>query len=243
MLGKFVNDCEDSLTAAVITHLLHLPSEVFWQILRKACCTNSLPERAGEPQDLEFWPRWDGEDTGNAHSVIPDAFVSFAAFDLIIEAKRWDYPMQDPGQWKRELVAYANVYGEDRRLVHMLALGGLIAEQDETVTHEWSSSSVEGGDEVSKPGSIVCVVHMCKWASLLDQCQRMRQELKRLQYPSSQTFATKRTLDDIIDLFGRHGYSTGRWFRDFEFDQYRLSPSTEAQCDLFRKFSNQLSNR
>jgi hypothetical protein len=53
MLGKHLNHCEDSLTAAVFTHLLHLPTEVFWKILRNACYTRKLPEFPGEPWNIE----------------------------------------------------------------------------------------------------------------------------------------------------------------------------------------------
>src|SRR5712671_1413367 len=104
MLEKFIdNPCEDSLTAAVFSHLLHLPSEVFWQILRNACHTTALPQYAGEPRSVEFWPKWNADGTHNSSYVEPDVFIRFASFDLIIEAKREDEYQQHRGQWENEV--------------------------------------------------------------------------------------------------------------------------------------------
>src|ERR1035438_1525802 len=102
MLGKYINIREDSLTASVFTHLLHLPTEVFWRILRNACYTSRLPEYPGEPISVEFLPNWDSKGTDNTHCVIPDLFMRFANLHLIIESKRWDVNMQDRGQWTKE---------------------------------------------------------------------------------------------------------------------------------------------
>ncbi|MFA6290075.1 MAG: hypothetical protein WC661_22035 [Opitutaceae bacterium] len=99
LMGKHINHCEDSLTAAVFTHLLHLPVELFWRILRDACYTCRLPENSGEVLDAAFWPAWDAAGTNNSARVIPDLFLRFTEFDLIIEAKRWDDSMQDKHQW------------------------------------------------------------------------------------------------------------------------------------------------
>ena len=218
MLGKFINHCEDSLTAAVFTHLLHLPSELFWQILRNACYSHSLPEHAGEPLSVEFRPSWNGDGTGNASRVIPDLFICFWAFDLIVEAKRWDNEKQDPGQWKNEVTAYGNEYGDEKQ-VRMLAIGGIRGSSDEHV-----------------PGAIRCPVHMCKWKRLLDECMRLQTELKGLKYPSSQTHACVRTLGDLIHLFACHGFSTGQWLADLDFDRCRLSSSTMSCLDLFPRY-------
>ena len=51
MLGKHLNHCEDSLTAAVFSHLLHLPCEEWWPILRKSCFTKTLPEHPSPPRE------------------------------------------------------------------------------------------------------------------------------------------------------------------------------------------------
>src|SRR6266568_1660228 len=100
MLGKFIYICENSQTAAVFTDLLHLPAEDFWRILCNACYTKLLPQYAGEPRLVEFWPKWNPNKTQNENYVEPDVFIRFSSFDLIIEAKREDERQQCRGQWE-----------------------------------------------------------------------------------------------------------------------------------------------
>jgi hypothetical protein len=226
MLGKFINHCEDSLTAAVFTHLLHLPTEVFWRILRNACYTDRLPEYPGEPLSVEFWPNWDPKGTDNTNRVIPDLFIRFANFHLIIEGTRWDQFQQSSGQWQKEVTAYANQYAAEAVPVGMIALGGI-----------WDTKD----DEVILT-AITCPVHMCKWERVLEECHQMKKELERLKYPSSHTHACVRTLTDMINLFGWHGYSTGLWFADFNFESNLLSPSIDSYRQCFRKTSLQFQS-
>ena len=101
MLEKFIKKpCEDSLTASVFSHLLHLPIEDFWRILQNACFSDRFPDNPGEPICIHAWPQWNASGTCNSERVIPDLVIGFCAFDLIIEAKRWDVAMQDRGQWE-----------------------------------------------------------------------------------------------------------------------------------------------
>ena len=236
MLGKHLNLCEDSHTASVFTHLLHLPAESFWAILRRASFTERLPRDSGELLSVHPWPRWKAEGIKDKTTVIPDLFIRFADFDLIIEAKRGDRDQQKPEQWRHEFVAYLNEYSDDEKPVKMIALGGLLGTEDRCVTRH----SVEPtAAELQKGPS--CPVYMCRWQSLLQQCQRMRHELQRLEYPTSQTAAAVRILTDLVDLFAYHGYSTGLWFADVEFALYRLSPSINAYLHLFAARSRQLT--
>ena len=237
MLGKFINHCEDSLSASVFSHLLHLPAEVFWALLRKACYSNDLPESAGEPLVVEMWPKWNATETGNSKYVEPDVFIRFADFDLIIEAKRWDDGQQDPAQWKRELVAYANEYGEVPMPVRMIALGGIHHEHDEVLRIKRPILK----DGVLQP-DIICSVHMCRWRGILYQSKRMLKELEKLEYPTSQTAATRRVLEDLIDLFAWHSYSTRPWFADADFVPFALSAETERHQRLFQKISATFAN-
>jgi hypothetical protein len=219
VLGRHLNPCEDSLTAAVFSHLLHLPADLFWQILRGACyATDQLPVLVGEPE-VHSWPKWNARGTDNSSYVEPDLFLRFPAFDLIIEAKRWDDRMQSREQWRAELTAYCNEYGSDRKEVRMIALGGIHAEQSDIIESTWT---FEGG---RKPDRVACPVIMCRWQSILNQCRRRRREMGLLSFPTSQSAAELRILDDIVDLFSCHGFSTGRWFEDFTFERYRLAPS------------------
>jgi hypothetical protein len=204
MLEEFIsNPCENSLTASVFSHLLHLPVEIFWQILRNACYSHDLPDNPGEPQIIP-WPMWDGTNTRNSQWVIPDFFMRCADFDLIIEAKRWDHvSMQNQDQWMDQLIAWHNKYKGEKRKVILLALGGIHLEKDEKLTH----------------GSFVCTVHMCRWSTLLLECQRKKRKLEEENKinPCSQTVANVRILNDLIALFALHGYPALQWFDDFDF--------------------------
>lgn len=240
MLGKHINHCEDSLTASVFTHLLHLPIELFWRILRDACYTDRLPHHSGDIQDTVFWPSWDSTGTNNSNRVVPDLFLRFADFDLIIEAKRWDDGMQNAHQWRQELIAYANEYGDEARPVKMIALGGLLSTNDDKIVHSWSAPNSDSRDSASSIRSITCPVHMCRWRGLLDQCKKMQRDLDRLSFQSSQTAAHARILAHTIDLFGCHGFSTGQWFDDFELSSCRLSSSVIRHLDFFNRRSQDL---
>ena len=207
MLSRFIdNPREDSLTAAVFSHLLHLPIELFWQVLRNACGSEHLPAYPGELIELSAWPSWCAKDTRNSSRVIPDLFLRFAELDLIVEAKRWDAPMQNPEQWRKEVQAYANEYAESRRPmnVRLLALGfpRTVAAPDVVI---------EARPE--KPG-IRCPVICCQWAGLLDQCKRLERELSEASFVTAQGRAAQRILGDVIDLFGGHGFQTGLWFSE-----------------------------
>lgn len=235
MLGKHLNHCEDSLTASVFTHLLHLPAEVFWTILRNACYSHDLPAHAGEPQLLEFQPKWNSSGAGNKKYVEPDVFLRFRDFDLIIEAKRGENSWQDPAQWQRELIGYTNVYGEEKRQVRMIALGGILQEWDDMLSHSWHPSLE------SEPHQFACPVHMCRWEGIVYQCSRMLGELQRLNYPNSQTFAMLRILEDMIRLFACHNIFTRQWFADFSFDRHILSSNIDLHLQLFQTLGQQFS--
>lgn len=228
MLGKFINVCEDSLTAAIFTHLLHLPSEVFWQILRNACHTTSLPEDAGEPRSVEFWPKWNPNKTKNASYVEPDVFIRFDSFDVIIEAKREDEGQQYRQQWENEVTAYDNEYGHENVPVRMIALGGIWDTKDDEVPVRMS----------------VCPVHMCRWSSVLLECQRLREQLVETNKdsPSSRTSADLRILNDLIALFAAHEYMTFRWFVDFDFARNLLDASADSDQQYFRNTSLQFQS-
>src|ERR1039458_6857618 len=233
MLAKVRDNArEDSLTAAVFSHLLHLPCEVFWQIRSQACYTKSLPENPGEPQIIHPWPKWnpDGTETNNTY-VEPDVFICFASFDLIIEAKRGDNDMQDPKQWKRELIAYTNEYGKDKREVRMLALGGIHSEKE--------------NDEKLPPfKSFDCTVHKCRWSTVLLECQRLKikYDEKNKTNPTSRASADVRILDDLIALFATHGFVVLRWFADFNFKLNLLEASANSDQQYFQNISLQFQS-
>lgn len=225
MIARFLQTKEDSLTASVFGHLLHLPIETFWQILKAACYGDELPGHCGEPALIAPWPKWSAEGTDNSRYIEPDLFLRFQDFDLIIEAKRWDEGMQSHRQWRQELIAYENEYGGDGKQVHFLALGGLLKPTAEMFKY---SLSVSQATVEAK----TCLIHKAKWSRLLLQCQRMHSELDRQSYVSSQSQASKRLLANLIDLFAAHGFSTGRWYADFDFSRNRPAYSQTGQSLL-----------
>jgi hypothetical protein len=224
MLEKFIdNACEDSLTAAVFSHLLHLPCEVFWKILRQACYTKSLPENPGKLLLFHAWPKWNPDGTGNNNYVEPDVFMRFDSFDLIIEAKRGDNDMQNPRQWQRELIAYTNEYGKEKQKASMIALGGINSENDEKLTYQ----------------SFECIVHKCRWNTLLLECQRLKREYeeKHKSNPKSRASADVRILDDLIAFFATHGFVALRWFAGFDFKPSLLDASVDSDQQYFQNIS------
>lgn len=215
MLGKFISPCEDSRTESVFGHLLHLPTEVFWQILRKACYTNALPLYPGELRtEPVFRPSWSADGTINTDRVIPDLFLRFNNLDLIIEAKREDNRAQNRDQWENEVTAYVNEYGAQSIPVRLIALGGIWEPVDDLMTVKAPNSDRSDFRPAGGQSEIRCPVHMCRWSGLLDQCQRMHQDLGRLKYKSSQVLAHQRILSDLINLFACYGFQTGKWFSD-----------------------------
>ena len=116
---------EDTITSTIIGTLLHLPDQLFWEILREACFNNqNLPQNIGNLTEYEFWPKWISHGTTNTNYVEPDVFLRFQELDLIIEAKRFDDGGQYQGEWERELIAYENEYGVTDKPVLLVAIGG-----------------------------------------------------------------------------------------------------------------------
>lgn len=232
MLSRFIAPKEDTLTASVFGHLLHLPIDVFWELLCDSCDGHQLPTSCGEPLGITPWPKWSAEGTGNASYVEPDLFFRFEKFDLIVEAKRWDSGMQNHDQWRSQLIAYHNHHHEDQKPLHYLALGGL-----------WSHFRENFEYEIELDGELIektCSVHKGRWLKILTQCQRLLRHLRGSPLPSSQDLANQRLLLDLIELFAVHGFSTGRWFEDFEFLRNRPAHRQDTSA-LFTKLRSTYS--
>lgn len=235
MLHKFIDRArEDSLTAAIFSHLLHLPCEDFWSILREACGSKNFPGNPGEPLLVHPWPSWGAAGTYNEHRVVPDLVIEFAGFDLIIEAK-YGGGRQYRGQWRNELIAYTNEYGSRRREVRMLALGGVPSREDDLVEQLWRSN------EASKPQEhqFRCPVFMCEWEAVLLECRRMHERLEKVTERSSQSSAHLRILQDLIGFFSHHGYAPIWWFQDFDFTPHLLDVHAESDQQFFRDCNKQ----
>jgi len=242
MIFNFIDRTrEDSLTASVLSNLLHLPFEVYWRMLRNACHTGGLPDNPGEPEVIEFWPHWNASRTTNERYVEPDVFLRFRNFDLIIEAKRWDYNQQDFRQWERELGAYATEYNRERKEVRLLALGGIHGQDDAEVTFTWTPDPGDGTLDDDRI-EVACPVHMCQWSRILHQCKVMERELQKSPYPTSQDRAHLRILADLIRFFAVHGFQVGTWYEDTLDHRARFSENTLVSHAPFHLIHNQLIN-
>lgn len=133
---------EDVKTSSIIGSLLHLPTSVFWEILRNAsekkdAKGNTLPLLSYEEDivDYEFWPCW-----RLYNKVEPDVFIRFNSFDLIVELKVHDYNEQESSQWRREFAAYHRRYADEGKPVYLIAISGKTNECMENVFQcSWQS--------------------------------------------------------------------------------------------------------
>ena len=168
---------EDEKTSSIIGSMLHLPTDLFWEIiLRSASPTDEqsdpLPAvgATGEILDYEFWPYWMVKD-----KVEPDVFISFEKFDIIIELKVHDYNKQKSWQWKREFEAYRKRYPEENKPVYLVAISG---KTEEKLDH----------------------VYQCSWQSLLESTIDVNKSY-RSNNPSSNII---RVFEDILLAFTLH---------------------------------------
>ncbi|MFI5140284.1 MAG: hypothetical protein ACHQIM_20865, partial [Sphingobacteriales bacterium] len=100
---------EDSLTSTIFGLLFYLPSELCWKIIRESCYEFLIPFPS-KVTVKEYWPSWNSVNTNNTNYIEPDLFIRTPEFDLIIEAKRYDYGQQYRAQWEGEIRAYFNEY-------------------------------------------------------------------------------------------------------------------------------------
>ncbi|KAA6434850.1 hypothetical protein FOE74_09820 [Rufibacter glacialis] len=189
--------CEDSLTASIFDLLKYLPAELFWNILKKSLYQDKLPDHSGEILELLFWERWSPKHTNNIRFVEPDIFIRYRAFDIIIEAKRYDEFQQNDNQLITQIASYYNEFGEEGKNVYYIQLGGL---------HH--KDNVE--DKKYKDKLII----ICKtdWSRILNQVSKERRAIDHIEITSITPY--KRILDDIIRGFELHQYFKKTWLEN-----------------------------
>jgi hypothetical protein len=199
---QFFKASEDSLTSFVFERLFYLPGELFWSILTQSCFENSLPEVLGNPSEYEFWPHWDAVETANKNYVEPDVFIRFHKYDLIVEAKRWNREMQSVNQWKSQIQAYRNEYGDEKQLLY-IALGGI---------HTIKAEIIEGVEIVKS-----------QWKRILEQVIYQHDKFSHKNEPSDFDHSTLTILSDLIIIFRIHGFATGLWFNTLPVQKYSIT--------------------
>ena len=198
---------EDPKTSSVFETMLMLPDELFWSVLRTACFDNeNLPLVAGQIEDYHFWPHWDASDTSNSILVEPDLFIRFQAFDLIIEAKFSDNSGQYSQQWKNEITAYSNEYGNEKP-VYFIAVGGNAEKATEII-------ALSDGVAVNK----------CTWLSVLIQVSKMRDEYEAPPMIPNILSSVLRILNLTELAFNINGVYNIHWFDGIKTAKPLISP-------------------
>ena len=191
--------CEDSLTASVFDGLKYLPTEIFYSILKKALYQDKLPKFSGELIKIIFWDKWDAKDTSNSNFVEPDLLLQFEDFDVIVEAKRFDYFQQSKQQMENEIRAYYNVF-DGNKILYFVQLGGLHSKNDEDDFY-FNNYKIE--------------ILKTDWTRLLHEVVTQRTILQNI--PFSQTLAYCRILDDVRKAFEMHNFYEMKWMKDIAF--------------------------
>lgn len=188
------NSCEDSLTSTVFDFLKYLPTTIFWDLLKKSLYHQKLPKYSGEINSIEYWPSWSAENTENSKRVVPDVFISFDEFDVLIEAKRYNVGGQLKNQFENEFKSYQNEYGDKNKMLYFIKLGGLNNRNDE-----------------KSPYSKVVI---CKtdWTKLLNEVVLLRAELERGNSILNQNYI--RLINDCIKGFALHHFYKIEWLKD-----------------------------
>ncbi len=187
--------CEDSLSSTVFDLLKYLPSDVFWNILKKSLYHQKLPETCGEIIEFSFWTKWSVDETQqNERYIEPDIFIRFIDFDLIIEAKRYDENQQRSQQMTDEIKSYFIEFNNDDKNLYFIQLGGL-------------NSTFDEEDKIYNEKKIV----ICKtnWTKLLDQIVSEIKKIEDINY--SQINSYKRIFEDLIKGFEMHGFYRKVW--------------------------------
>lgn len=194
--GFELNNVEDSLTAVVFDNLKHLPTEIFYKIIKRCLFTDKLPVHAGELKSIEFWANWNAESTSNSVKVEPDIFIRFDNLDLIVEAKRKDEKQQYWQQMNNQLTSYCNEYNEDGKDLYYLQLGGLHSLED-------------SGNHNIKSHGREAVILKGNWSKLLDGCIAETKKLRNADVSLVQPYI--RILDDIISGMELHQFYRKKW--------------------------------
>lgn len=213
-----LNTCEDSLTAVVFDTLKYLPTEMFWSILKRSMYYDKLPTASGDLSSISFWDKWKADDTTNSNFVEPDVFLRFNAFDVIIEAKRYDEKQQSRTQMENEIQAYYNEFSEDGKSLYFIQLGGLHDKDDEP-DFPFNDKSI-----------VICKTN---WTKLLEQIISENNKLK--DKTSSIEQAYSRILEDAINGFALHRYYQKRWLKDLKIQNSNPTQSLQNLFSYVRK--------
>ena len=173
---------EDPKTSSIIGGLLLLPDQIFYKVVNRACA-NILPLNNGSILSFEFWPHLPADNTSNTNFVEPDVVIHCEYRDIIIEAKYSETNGQYREQWKNEIIAYKNLYG-NKKEVTFIALGG---------NENYDIEEVNG-----------VKVLKCSWTSLLMSVISVKSQLEKISYMDEHIAQTMRIIKFIEKSFEVH---------------------------------------
>lgn len=194
--------CEDSLASTVFDGLKYLPIEMFWRILKGALYQDKLPYASGEMESISFWEHWDPTSTRNKKHIEPDVFIHFHSFDIIIEAKRYNEKQQKKEQLEDQVIAYTNEFGNDKKTLYFIQLGGLHNKENEI---DFSKNEKH---------AIICKTD---WTNILEQIVLVNNQIKGVTLTTNTAYS--RILEDIIKGLELHQYYKKLWLKDFKISQ------------------------
>jgi len=185
---------EDPKTSTVFENLILLPDMLFWSVLKQSCFdSGSMPLNCGALIKYEFWPHWNSHGTNNSYYVEPDVFFRFDKFDVIIEAKYGDYGGQNEEQWRKEIIAYHNTYGDSQALI-FIAVGGFQAKNKDEIIVD----------------SVKVNIYKCSWQSILDSIEDLRKKLCNTS--STIESAQVRLLDNLLLYYETQKMNAVKWY-------------------------------
>lgn len=195
---------EDSLTSSVFQLLSYLPDGKMWDILWQAIGNKSLPKNVGALENIEYWSKWDADNTTNKHYVEPDIFLAFEQLHLIIEVKK-EKDKQHSGQWKNELQAHLNEYIGLGKPIFLLALGG--------------NSSLNIEIEYEQ-------VVKASWTMLMNSIRSHYGDLLRKNTSVKGINGESMIYEDLFASFSFHGYFVGTWLEENDYAGYKINSSS-----------------
>lgn len=190
---------EDALTSSIFERLMYLPQELLQYIFSEALFDPIADLELHQIESIEYWPRWDSENTQNTNFVEPDVFMRTAKQDIIIEAKRSDAKQQLKHQWRNEIQAYYNEYAKDEKQLIFIALGGLHTKETELI-------KLKGKEHQ---------IYKCTWKSILNIIQDILYNMELASSYTNNTVALTNILKDMVLCFELFGFSTSPWLERF----------------------------
>lgn len=211
--------CEDSLTSSVFDLLKYLPDYLFYEILKNSLFHRKIVEVNFIIETISYWNKWDALNTTNTTYVEPDVFVRTDKFDLIIEAKRYDYHQQSEKQLRNEVIAYLNEYGSENKKIYFLQVGGIYGTDDIP------------DFQIYHNGNKKIVILITNWSRILDAVLHSREKLFQLNSVSNNYLI--RILDDLVDVFAYHQFFSLVWLKNIK--ERRVFSETFPKLHFTRK--------